>query len=166
MSSPSWSERYAASPCVGGPEPCAFLREHLSWLPRGRALDLAMGEGRNAAFLIENGFEVVGVELEPVAIERARARCGPGLEAIWADLECGWRPPEGAFELVVVVNYLQRDLFVSLQKALRPGGALLYETRTVGSFALQPNELVRAFSDLRLAAYREWDGRASFLAFR
>lgn len=151
-------------------EPCAFLVEHLSWLAPGRALDIAMGQGRNAAFLVQNGFSVLGVEREPVAIERARQRCGPGIETLQVDLEKGWLPPPDAFELVLVVNYLQRDLFPALEAAVRPGGALLYETSTSprmrAEFRLQPNELLRAFGGLHCVAYREREGRASLLAVR
>ncbi|MBN9418488.1 hypothetical protein ABS71_16380 [bacterium SCN 62-11] len=166
MNTKTWAERYAGCDCVSGTEASTFLREHLHWLPRGNALDVAMGEGRNSALLVKNGFDVLGVEREPIAIERARARCGEGLQALQLDLEAGWRPEPQAYELVVVINYLQRDLFESLQDALKPGGALIYESRTVGNFALQSNELLRVFPKLRVAAYREWDNRASFLGFR
>jgi len=169
MQRQTWAERYASQSCVGGLEPCAFLVEHLNWLARGRALDIAMGEGRNAAYLVENGFSVLGVEREPLAIERARLR-SPNLKTLQVDLEKGWRPPSEAFVLVLVVNYLQRDLFPTLQAALKPGGALLYETSSSpqmrAEFRLQPNELLRAFGGLHCLAYREWGGRASLLAVR
>lgn len=162
----SWAERYQQCPCVGGTEPSAWLAGHLPWLPRGRALDVAMGEGRNAAFLVEHGYQVVGVEREPAAISRALQRC-PEIQALQVDLEQGWRPEPDGFDLVVVINYLQVDLFSSLKACLRAGGGLVYEARTgPGRFRLAPNQLLKAFDDLHVLAYRELDGRAGLVALR
>jgi tellurite methyltransferase len=66
----------------------------------------------------------------------------------------------------VVVHFLQRDVFGSLQAALSPGGVLLYETFTrdhvdvLGSsfnpaYLLDPNELLHAFAGLHVRHYRE-----------
>ncbi|MEW6325275.1 MAG: methyltransferase domain-containing protein, partial [Nitrospirota bacterium] len=58
-----------------GPDP--FLAGLLRRLPRpgrgGWALDLGCGEGRHAFFAAERGFQVIGVDYEPLAIRRARA---------------------------------------------------------------------------------------------
>ena len=40
--------------------PARFLVENMDLLPGGRALDVAMGSGRNAIYLAENGFQVEG----------------------------------------------------------------------------------------------------------
>ncbi len=42
--------------------------------PRGRALDLGCGTGTQSLYLAEHGWSVVGVDLAPKAIERARAK--------------------------------------------------------------------------------------------
>ena len=44
--------------------------------------------------------------------------------------------PRERFDLVLVTNYLQRDLWPSLMAAVTPGGFLLYETFTVAQLAL------------------------------
>jgi tellurite methyltransferase len=44
-------------------EPARFLTENLDILPRGRALDVAMGSGRNAIYLAKMGFEVELLEM-------------------------------------------------------------------------------------------------------
>ncbi len=41
----------------------------------GRALDLACGEGRNALWLSQEGWQVCGTDFSTVAIDKARARC-------------------------------------------------------------------------------------------
>jgi SAM-dependent methyltransferase len=42
----------------------------------GRALEIGCGTGTNAVWLAEQGFEVVAVDIAPLAIERAQARAG------------------------------------------------------------------------------------------
>ena len=128
-----WNERYSSEELVWGIEPNRFLAEELGDAePVGRVLDLACGEGRNAIWLAERGFEVTAVDFSEVAIERARGlagRRGVDVEWICADVT-SYEPPPEAFERVVVL-YLhlpEADQARALQHAvaaLAPGGALL-----------------------------------------
>ena len=45
-------------------------------IPRGRALDLGCGNGRNAVFLAQSGFTVEGIDYSQAAIEWAQQRAG------------------------------------------------------------------------------------------
>src|SRR4029078_7456716 len=54
--------------------PSLFLIENFDLLPRGLALDLAMGEGRNAIYLATRGFDVDGVDVDPDPWARAARR--------------------------------------------------------------------------------------------
>jgi len=91
----------------------------------------------------------------------------PGCEAVEADLEDGgpWRLG-GAFAGIVVTNYLHWPLLPDLIAALRPGGALIYETFMLGNerfgkpsnpaFLLRPNELIDAFAPtLQVVAFEQ-----------
>lgn len=40
-----------------GFEPARFLVDNIELLPKGRALDVAMGDGQNAIYLAKMGFE-------------------------------------------------------------------------------------------------------------
>lgn len=180
---PDWEARYRQPGYWCGEEPVAFLRQHLDELPRGAALDLAMGEGRNALFLAHHGYQVTGIEKSPTAVAKARARAekeGVELNLIEADLE-NYPLPREEFDVVLCFYYLQRNLFPQMEAALKAGGALLMETYTVEQlqFArgprsrahlLEPNELYRAFRHLRIACYREVireeRALASLLAFK
>jgi len=51
--------------------PSQFLVDNISLLPRGKALDMAMGSGRNAIYLANNGFEVEGVDISKNAVDSA-----------------------------------------------------------------------------------------------
>jgi tellurite methyltransferase len=180
---PDWEARYRQPGYWCGEEPVAFLREHLDELPRGAALDLAMGEGRNAIFLAHHGYRVTGIEKSPTAVAKARARAeaeGVRLNLIEADLE-SYPLPRAQFDVVLCFYYLQRDLCAPMEAALRPGGALVMETYTVEQLQfergprsrvhlLEPNELYRFYRHLRISCYREVirDDRAlaSLLAFK
>ena len=70
------------------------------------------------------------------------------------------------YDLVLVFFFLQRELFPALAAALKPGGTLIYKTYTTAQkdfpggpshpmFLLKPNELLRAFSSLRVLHYHE-----------
>jgi tellurite methyltransferase len=70
------------------------------------------------------------------------------------------------YDLVVVFFFLQRQLFPALGAAIKPGGHLIYKTYTAEQqrfsggpshpmFLLEPNELLHAFSSLRVLRYHE-----------
>lgn len=165
---PDWEERYRRPGYWCGDQPVPYLRQHLDQLPRGAALDLAMGEGRNAVFLAQNGFTVTGIEKSATGIAKARARAqeaGVQLNLIEADLE-NYTLPTEQFDVVLCFFYLQRNLFPQMEAALKPGGALVVETYTGEQlqfargprrrdYLLEPNELYEAFRRLRIAHYRE-----------
>ena len=72
MDAGAWDERYAASELVWSAGPNQFVERELQELPPGRALDLACGEGRNARWLAERGWQVTAMDFSPVAIEKGR----------------------------------------------------------------------------------------------
>ncbi len=73
MSASDWDARYRSGR-QWSVEPNRFLVEQLVEhpVPVGRAIDLGCGEGRNALWLAEQGWDVVGVDQSSVAIERGR----------------------------------------------------------------------------------------------
>ena len=105
-----WDQRYAEGAYRPRTYPSPFLVERLPELPRGRALDLACGAGRNALHLAEAGYEIEAVDISRVAIERARESARErGLEVSWrvADLD-DFVPTRGRYDLITVVRYTNR----------------------------------------------------------
>jgi SAM-dependent methyltransferase len=72
MDAATWDERYAATALVWSAGPNQFVESELAALPPGRALDLACGEGRNARWLAERGWQVTALDWSGVAIEKGR----------------------------------------------------------------------------------------------
>ena len=167
MSTPDairWNERYRQGVEPAFEQPRAFLIEQAAYLPdRGLALDVAMGLGGNAGFLLEHGLRVIGVDVSEVAARRAKARW-PGLMAAVIDMT-RFHLPNATFDVVLNLYYLQRDLWPSYRRALRPGGILIFESLTqdtmtirpdfTPAYLLAPDELRRAFADWEILVYRE-----------
>jgi SAM-dependent methyltransferase len=127
-----WNDRYASSELVWGTDANRFVAEaYGDATARGRALDLACGEGRNTIWLAERGWRATGVDYSGVAIERARklaAHRGVDVDFVEADAS-SWAPEPGAYALVVIA-YLQvpadeaRRVWEHAVAALEPGGEL------------------------------------------
>ncbi len=149
--------------------PSAFLVEHFDLLPGGLALDLAMGEGRNAIYLASRGYDVDGVDVDAGAVARARAaarRLGVPIRAVVGNVEDGtYIVPIETYDLIAVFHFLHRPLFRDLREGLRPGGAVIYQTFTTDqprfggprdpAHLLRPGELRDAFADWEILRYRE-----------
>jgi SAM-dependent methyltransferase len=108
MDNASWDRRYGGRGLVWTAEPNRFLVAETELLAPGRAIDLACGEGRNAIWLAEREWEVVGVDFSEVGLRKARELAGArGVSVDWvaADL-LDYRPKPWAFDLVLVF-YLQ-----------------------------------------------------------
>lgn len=100
----------------------------------GHALDIACGGGRDAVFLASLGWEVVGVDWLPDALERAEAlrqRYAPEHRIRWLlqNVEDDHRF-DGEFDLVTSFFFLDREVFATIGNLLRPGGSVLLETFT------------------------------------
>jgi len=163
-----WDERYRQGRTMPD-EPAALLVENPSLLPKsGKALDIAMGTGRNALYLASLRFRVTGVDLSAVAVEKCRQkaeRLGLPIEALVADLEHHPLPTE-EYDLIVNFYYLQRSLSPQIAAALKPGGVLVFESFTIDQLQfgwgpkspdhlLRPGELQELFADLETLLYHE-----------
>jgi len=111
-----WDARYSrAESFVYGSEPVRFLVEQMPVLARakGRALCLAAGEGRNAVYLAQQGFDVIAVDISAVGLEKCRGLAqqrGVEVETVVADLTTFDLGVE-AYDLITDFYYYQPDLF-------------------------------------------------------
>lgn len=160
-----WNEKYGSRSSLYSTEPTEFLRRHLEELGSGRALDLACGEGRNAVFLAEQGFEVTAVDISQVAVDRCRQlsrKRGVRLDTIVADLR-DFDLGRSRWDCVSHFYFLDRSLFAPICDALKPGGVLILEHfatdhpqrggpfgPTNPDYLLDPKEALEAFRHLDL----------------
>lgn len=164
-----WDKRYRGRKSELNQSANSILKKSLRFLPKGKALDLASGEGRNAIFLAEHGFEVEAVDISPIAINRirksARAR-GIKIEAVAADLDT-YPILSGQYDLISNFYFLDRRLIPRIKKGLKKGGMVFFETYTAeqrklgtggpgqNKYVLKPNELLRLFRGFHVLFYRE-----------
>jgi 2-polyprenyl-3-methyl-5-hydroxy-6-metoxy-1,4-benzoquinol methylase len=162
----TWDERHDQD-CDFTKKPAQFLKENVCRLPRGKALDVAMGTGRNAIFLAAHGYEVDGIDFSEVAVEKVQSfaqKESLSINAAQADLS-SYQIAEETYEVILNFYFLERSLIPQIKKALTPGGMLLFETYTVEqpqygrphnpAYLLKPNELLNSFMDLHIIYYHE-----------
>jgi uncharacterized OsmC-like protein/SAM-dependent methyltransferase len=132
MEAHDWDERYRGAIRLWTERPNQLLVEEITGLKPGRALELGAGEGRNALWLAEQGWQVTAVDFSRVAVERgaeATKRAGVDVEWVQADVT-EYTPAAAAFDLVVIL-YLhlppaaRHGVLERGATALRPGGRLL-----------------------------------------
>ena len=166
-----WNKRYDAMEYIYGKEPIKFLKENVSLLTKGKALVLAMGEGRNAVFLARNGFDVDCCDISEKAVEKTELfarESGVTLNAFVADLE-EYKIPADKYDLITCFYYTQLDLIPQIKEGLRKGGMVMFETYSIDqvkygddapgpknpAYLLKHNELLDLFRDFRILYYRE-----------
>lgn len=137
-----WNNRYSNVDYLYGTEPNSFLAEHYDLLS-GPVLSLSEGEGRNAVFLASRGLDVIGVDISPVALEKAKTLAGSrGVEikTVVADLAT-FEPEENHYGSVISISAhlpstVRNKLYPAIERSLRQDGVILLE-------AFSENQLTR-----------------------
>lgn len=138
-------------------EPSAFLVKLAADLKPGAALDVAMGQGRNAVYLATRGWQVTGYDLSPKGLEVARAaaeKAGKKLETVvasHAEFDYGKEKWD-----LIVETYAFTDLHDAAYRkrivdALKPGGMLLIEGFSGGP----KNGILEGFHQLRVVYFED-----------
>ena len=137
-----WDERFSGPQLAYGEAPNDFLVEVTARLPRGRALSLGEGEGRNAMHLARQGYAVTALDASSAGLARARARAeaaGLSIETVHADLSTYALEPASWDVIVSVFCHLpmplRRAVHRAAAKGLRPGGAFVLEAYTPAQLA-------------------------------
>lgn len=135
-----WDERYASSDYIYGEAANDFLREVVPTLDlpkNAKCLMLAEGEGRNAVFMAQQGFDVVGVDSSSVGMEKAMklaASKSVKIEYVVEDLD-SFDMGSSQWDCIVGIYChfnptMRAKVLNAVPKALRPGGYFLLECYT------------------------------------
>ena len=137
-------------------KPNQFLVDTVKGRKPGTAVDLAMGQGRNAVYLATQGWKVTGVDISETGMKVARAAAAAKkvkLETVNADLE-KWDPGKDRWDLVTLI-YAGDDhaLIERVKPSIKKGGLFVVEFFAkdvmkgsgIGGFA--PGELAALFKD-------------------
>lgn len=174
MNTNRWDERYGGKEYFFGTEPNGFLATTAPEVPRGKALCIADGEGRNSVYLAELGFTVTAMDASRGGMEKARrlaSERGVTIDTVVADL-ADFAFGTGAWKLVVSVfchlpKQLRADVHRRVVEALEPGGVFVLEAYTpdqlaygtggppVAELLAHRDELEAELSGLEFAVSRE-----------
>lgn len=163
-----WDKHYDIEGFLFGSKPIRFLKDNIHLLPKGRALDLAMGEGRNGVYMATQGFDVLGLDISPVGLNKAHQLAEHHkvkIETRVVDLE-NYQLKKNAYDVIICTYYMQRDLFDQMKESLKPGGMALVETYNIDylryarfsrKYLLENNELLKIFKDFKIIRYQAYD---------
>jgi len=169
-----WDKKYIER-SHGSLEPDPFLvsayDEFFASRSPGTALDVAGGVGRHAIWLAQRGWRTRLMDISEIGVQQAeentkRTGTAGSISSEVRDLNIMQDLGREQYDLVIVFFFLQRELFPALAAVIKPGGLLIYKTYTTEQknftggpshpmFLLEPNELLHAFSSLRVLHYHE-----------
>jgi SAM-dependent methyltransferase len=164
-----WDQRFKGKKFPLGKKANSFLRRHIALLPKGKALDLAAGEGRNAVFLAQNGFNVDAVDISAIGVRKIQALARKRkvkVHTLLADLDT-YPIKRGEYDLIANLYFLNRNVIPKIKRGLKKGGVVIFETylldhrklHTGGpknpKYFLKANEPLHLFKGFRVLFYRE-----------
>jgi SAM-dependent methyltransferase len=164
----AYDEVYSKSSGTFSAAPNAFMVRMIADRKPGRALDVAMGQGRNALWLASRGWAVTGFDISPVGIEEARdeaAKRGLLIETFvtpYEDFDWG----KEKWDLIRFSYFFPQAALPKVWDALRPGGLILVEGFHIDTARVRPvgggyhdNELFQVLKDYRILIYEDVQDR-------
>lgn len=157
-----WDRVYSAANPIFVQHPTALLVDAVRDRRPGKALDIGMGQGRNALFLAGKGWDVTGFDPSPEGVRLAKEQAAAlhlPLRAVVAreqDFDFG-----GAQWDLIVMTYVRRVSAADAErfrKALKPEGMFVYENNNAGP----RNELVRGFLQFRIQRFEDVEAIADW----
>ncbi len=132
-----WDQRYSSDEYAYGTQANDFLKQYAHHIPKGKVLSLAEGEGRNAVFLAQQGYEVTAVDSSSVGIEKAKRlaeRQGVEINFVHADVleyEVGQEQWDGIISIFFpLAAPARKQLYKKVTSGLGNGGVFLLEAYT------------------------------------
>lgn len=153
-------------------KPNAFLVETAKRLKPGKALDVAMGQGRNAVYLAVQGWDVTGYDLADDGMRIARenaAKLGAKIHTVhssFEDFDYGQEKWDLIYFVYTDAPVVDPKFAERIVAALKPGGHLLIdrpfqnlENPEPGWGPIieqdKPNALIKAYPSLRVMHYQD-----------
>jgi SAM-dependent methyltransferase len=154
-------------------EPNAFLVRMIEGRQPGRALDVGMGQGRNAIWLAREGWEVTGFDPADKAVALALESADAAGVKITTETVGSERFDWGSerWDLIVLSYVSTREWVETVHRSLRPGGLVMLEAfhddatknASIGrGVVYETNELLEHFSDFRILHYEDTTAAADF----
>ncbi|MCI0435423.1 MAG: class I SAM-dependent methyltransferase [Gemmatimonadetes bacterium] len=142
----------------------AFLRSLLPLPDYRKVLDVCCGPGRHAGPLARHGHDLTGVDIDPHAIERARAKDPRGRYLVMdaRDLDFSDDPHDAVLCMWASFGWFDEqtnfDVLERMTAALRTRGQLVLDVYHRGFFGRTPYERVRDEDGTRIVESVRLDG--------
>jgi 2-polyprenyl-3-methyl-5-hydroxy-6-metoxy-1,4-benzoquinol methylase len=132
-----WDQRYTQNSYVYGRQPNAFLVSQINQLPKGKVLSLAEGQGRNAIYMAQQGYEVTAVDGSAVAMQQTAEfarESGLSITTITTDL-ADFKIGIEKWDVILSIychlpSALRKTVHRQVIQELKPGGMYLLESFT------------------------------------
>jgi SAM-dependent methyltransferase len=168
-----WNQILTAERPRFNTKPNVFLMEMVQGRPPGTALDVGMGQGRNAIWLAQQGWDVTGFDPAEKAVALARETAGKSGVHLKTEIKRteDFDFGERRWDLILLSYVGGRGMTDILQRALKPGGVLVIEgfhrdaTKNGpigGAVVFDTGELPSLFPQLRVVRYEEPVADADF----
>ena len=149
-----WNETYRMAAGFNA-KPNRFLMEVVHGRTPGAALDVGMGQGRNALWLASQGWKVTGVDISDEGIREANdvaRQQGLTLDTVQADVD-HWDFGADKWDLICFIYAGGNDKAEQVKKSLKKGGIVVVEFfhadalkgRNIGAY--KTGELAAMFKD-------------------
>lgn len=141
-------------------EPSAFLRKVAATRKPGRALDIAMGQGRNSVFLAKAGWTVSGYDISDEALRQAAKLAAEARVPLDTKLSSHeeYDLGQAQWDLIVMsfaFTKLSDEAYMKrVHDSLRPGGVLLVEGFNGGPRP-EPNMILKAFLNYHVLVFED-----------
>ena len=166
-----WDAKYIKKAQLLKPREASInLQNFIKECSGNRALDIACGAGKNTIYLAQNNFHVDAIDVAKIALDTLDTYAKEkGLSNLidtkLMDLDY-FTPKPNIYDLILMANYLDRDVIEKTKNALHVDGIFIVETYMYDKEnektnsdpinLLAQNELKEIFSDYNILYYDEF----------
>lgn len=173
-----WDSKYLNKPKLLEPREASLnIQNFIKECKGKKALDLACGAGKNTLYLAKEGFEVDAVDIAKIALDTLNTYAGENdlsnlINTQLTDLD-SFTPAIESYDLVIMTNFLDRELIQRSKSALKSDGVFIVETYMQDDknekkdsneeYLLKEGELKDIFSSFEILHYDEFENEPNEL---
>lgn len=154
-------DKVYAGPPEFNTKPNQLLVDAVAGITPGTALDVGMGQGRNAVFLASQGWDVTGFDVAAVGLAQARdlaLSLGLTIQAVHASDE-EFDFGRNRWDLIAIIYAIEKRSVHRVRDALRPGGLVVIEAgfndAPEAAFGVGADELLTIFKGFRILRHED-----------
>ncbi|MGB5867739.1 MAG: methyltransferase domain-containing protein [Arcobacteraceae bacterium] len=169
-----WNKKYQTTPSLSQTRKASQkLIDFIKYATPNKALDVACGTGRNSIYLAQANFAVDAIDISWIALQRLEQKGYENIHTMLIDLD-NYIPEKNSYDLIIMSNFLDKELIPHLYNALKRDGILIIETymhhnsnekpNSNPDFLLQKDELKTFFDNsYNILNYDEFDNESEEL---